>query len=517
MKNRYVRRVGKKIHDLSDNPFLLKGVGIGSWLYLEGYMLKSYKNLDRQRRFEDHINKLVGKDYCDYFFKQYRNIFFTKQDIKLIKEKGFNSIRIPLDYAFLFQPSELKVELDKNSGNWNFLDKIIEVCQSEGVYVILDLHAAPGGQTGTNIDNSKLDKPELFTNPIYQDQTVFVWESLAEHYRDYPIIACYDLLNEPLPKWFSQYNNQLAPLYKRIIKAIRKIDPFHMVTVEGTVWSTDWEIFDSLWDENILLQFHKYWSPPDRNSLREYLEKRESLNVPIFMGEGGENNLLWYSSVFPLYEQLDISYNFWTYKKMDTENSIISFKEPENWTDLLEKKCNRVQAEKILDELLVVIKFKECIIKESVISHIQRKDNFIMNAYAFDDYGQNNSYCNNDNQTLGVIKSHTHIEILGKNKEVINPKFNQYGGELVPNDQRLWVYLKKGEWVQYTFLLSQSSQGVIIIHGQFIENALIYLNNVELKKSGLGFQFKSECKKNILRIVANHKFSFSEIKIESFA
>ena len=51
-------------------------------------------------------------------------------------------------------------------------------------------------------------------------------------------------------------------------------------------------------------QFHKYWNNPDLESLKDYLNIRDKLNVPIFMGEGGENNLQWYYSVFKLYDQM---------------------------------------------------------------------------------------------------------------------------------------------------------------------------------------------------------------------
>lgn len=149
---------------------------------------------------------------------------------------------------------------------------------------------------------------------------------LAERYKDEWIVAGYDLLNEPLPEWFAEHNDQVMPLYREIIAAIREVDARHMIILEGVHWATDWSIFEEkpgneLPDQNLMLQFHKYWNNPDTESIQKYLDAREQLNVPLFMGEGGENNKDWYAGAFRLFEDHGISWNFWTWKKLDTDNS----------------------------------------------------------------------------------------------------------------------------------------------------------------------------------------------------
>jgi endoglucanase len=101
------------------------------------------------------------------------------------------------------------------------------------VYVIIDMHGAPGGQTGANIDDSPNDKPELFIDPRYQDQLVNLWVKIAQRYKDEPTVAAYDLLNEPLPVntgSAEKYKHLLVPLYQRITSEIRKVDQKHMIT-----------------------------------------------------------------------------------------------------------------------------------------------------------------------------------------------------------------------------------------------------------------------------------------------
>ncbi len=453
MTTGFVHRHGTTIHDIHDNPFTLRGVGIGGWLLPEGYMLKSFGAIDRPRRFRSHLSKMVGPAATNAFFASWYQTFFTEWDVRRIKQAGFNSIRIAIDYAFLFEPSETAITLAIIPGHFTILDRIVRSCATEEVYVILDLHAAPGGQTGTNIDNSVSDHPDLFTNELYQQQLLHVWRTIALRYKDEPWIAAYDLLNEPLPKWQAKYNDLLMPLYRRVIQSIRTVDPHHMITIEGLHWATDWSCFTELPDDNILLQFHKYWSNPDKESLAPYLETREQLQVPIFMGEGGENNLPWYYAVFKLYDQLDISFNFWTYKKMDTSNSIVSFAEPSNWPAFLEGTLATDEARIVLEELLHGIQPEQVTWNDNVVNHILQLNNLIIPAHAYDHFGDQTSH--------HAIRSHDSsmrisdgMRLVARDHRVVTPNFRHYGGECPSTDERITLILAPGEWVIYGFYLT---------------------------------------------------------------
>jgi len=450
MKKNFIKRVGKEIHDIYDNPFTLRGVGIGGWLLIEGYMIGSYNDLDRPNRLDKFIASKIDENYKKYFFSEWTKSYFTEDDLKLIKRHGFNSIRIPIDYQFLFEKSSSQIELAIKNENFSILDNIISICSELDLYVILDLHAAPGGQTGTNIDNSFNNRPELFENKIYQLQLCHIWKTIASHYKDEVYIAAYDLLNEPLPEWFSNYIDLLIPIYKDIIAEIRKVDFNHMITLEGIHWSTDWTCFTKILDENLLLQFHKYWNNPDIESIQKYLDVQEQLNVPIFMGEGGENNPLWYSSVFKMYDQLNISFNFWTYKKIDNSNSIITFNKPDNWTKLLQGELNREETKNGFDRLLYNVKFDNTNINEIVINSILRKNTFSTPGYAFD-YTADGCSKLVELSITSSLRINAGVQITDRNREIIKPDFKQFGGEKQRDNQVLFLRLHKNEWVKYTF------------------------------------------------------------------
>lgn len=373
MTNPFLHADGQRIINGQGHEVMLRGIGMGGWLLPEGYMWKFPHEGDRPRRIEAYFVRHLGADKARSFWTSYYQRFITLADIESIRQEGFNSIRIPLHYRFLLTSNHT---LDQ--AHWAILDQVIDWCEQEKLYVILDLHGAPGGQTGTNIDDSAKDHPELFDSIEHQELTVHLWESLATRYKDREIIACYDLLNEPLPNWFSAYHPQLIAVYQRVIHAIRAIDPYHMISLEGAHWATDWSIFDRLWDDNVLYQFHKYWNNPDQASIQPYLDFRTRWNVPIFMGEGGENNTDWYIGAFSLLDEHHISWNFWTYKKMETSNSPYSIIAPRGWDELAQAiaandRMETTRLEGILQAYLDGILLNQCEYHPEVAQAIFRR------------------------------------------------------------------------------------------------------------------------------------------------
>ncbi len=435
-------------------PILLRGFGLGGWLLPEGYMWKFYEACDRPRRMEKLIRDLCGEEYACEFWKRYFDTYITEKDIELISRVGFNSIRLPFNSRTLIEvcPDGSVEFVPELIG---LIDRCIQWCRKHGLYVILDMHGAPGGQTGTNIDDCEHDLPELFTNPANQDLCVSVWRLLAERYAEESTIAGYDLMNEPLPDWFSTYNDRIIPLYRRIRDAIREVDSRHMIILEGTHWATDWTVFDELEtdpiDNNCLLQFHKYWSNPDKPSIEKYLEYRERLQMPIFMGEGGENNLLWYSGIFPLYERHGISWNFWSYKKMDCTNSPISFSIPEKWQVVLDcitqgKLLSKEQALVAFDQFLEAV--STCTkVNKAVFRALKRE---IPLAIPAEQFTSSHILTARIPGIGAFVRMDEKAAVLFCDGHSGDVDFRRYGGEDQPEDQLLCVQLQRGEWLSYT-------------------------------------------------------------------
>ena len=445
----FVSASGQAIVNGEGKEFLLRGVGLGSWLLPEGYMWRMPEGGDRPRRIEKMTQDLLGREKADSFWAKYYDSYITEEDIRFIAELGFNSIRLPINSRPLLNDDSL----------WDRIDAAVSWCRKYRIYIILDLHGAPGGQTGANIDDSEFDLPELFTRRANAVITVELWRKIARRYKDEWIVAGYDLLNEPLPEWFSKYNDRLVPLYTEIIQAVREIDQRHMIILEGAHWATDWSMFTGKLDSNMMLQFHKYWNNPDEESLLPFLERRKELNVPIYMGEGGENNTDWYAGAFRLFEDLNISWNFWTWKKMDTANSPVSIIKPDNWdllTDYLEGgKCPEPEtAEQIFNKYLENIRFENCVFRPGVSNSILRRPPLRIPAvfYSYKGFDRGFHVSKPEKGLSCGFRANDGVKMGFTTGEKAAVNFSHGGGEQWTDDEWMYVELDSNDWLAYDFM-----------------------------------------------------------------
>jgi hypothetical protein len=451
----YIKTRGTQLLNGDGEVIRLRGVGLGGWLLPEGYMWKFPEQGDRPWKMEHYIESCIGKVEADEFWRQYRLNFMTESDIRQIKEEGFNSIRLPFNARLLIE------EEGYRESEMFYIDRVIDWCEDYGLYVILDMHGVLGGQTGTNIDDSLEDQPDYFKERTYQVATVNLWRFIANRYKDRWIVAGYDLMNEPLPNWFATYNKLLMPLYREIIEAIREVDQQHMIILEGVHWSTDWSIFDEILDSNVLYQFHKYWNNPDQDSIKTYLDFRETHQVPIFMGEGGENNKEWYMGAFSMFEDLDISWNFWTYKKMDNNNSLCSITIPYHWDILADNLSKGIvtpkkEAKRILNDFLNKIKFEACTYYQDVADALLCRVPIELPAIFYSNTGKDLGYHMVEayDSRINFRKSdQTYIESISSDVDHIN--FANSGGEGWSTSDRTTIRLRETEWLSYTIYVSE--------------------------------------------------------------
>lgn len=325
----FVHTQGKEIVDGTGRPLLLRGISLGNWLVPEGYMWHlNGGGPESPREIEALVTELIGPQRAHEFWHKYRESYITQPDVHFIKQCGFNSIRVPLHYKFF--------ETDDAEG-FILLDRVIQWAREENLHIILDMHAAPGGQTGTNIDDSD-GYPWLFSDAGALEHTIAVWQRLAQHYRDNPTVLGYDLLNEPVPNYpgLEPFNSAVEPLYKRLATAIRQVDPHHILILGGSEWDTNFSIFGPPFDKNVVYTFHRYHAPAEQATVQKYVDFRDQYNVPIWLGESGENADDWIATFVSVLEKNDIGWAFWPYKKMQATTSVVSFAAPEGWDSIVQ-------------------------------------------------------------------------------------------------------------------------------------------------------------------------------------
>ena len=374
---------GKTIVNGEGEEILLTGWGLGNWLLCEGYMWMAHDlpRFDRPRRIEAMIREMTGESYAGEFWKHFRASYIAESDIRLMAEMGYNSVRIPVN-ARLFLREEPGIHWEEEG--FACLDRVLDWCEQYGIYAMIDLHGAPGGQTGANIDDSADDLCRLLMEDEQFEKGLCLWEALAGRYENRWIVGGYDLLNEPIrPVRFpgdpdlDQYVPRLEEFYEKCIARIRRFDQRHMITLESPHWATEPDFFTHVYDPKMVIHFHRYWCSPDLSAFEPWLAVSEKLNVPLWLGETGENTLEWFSKMMPLAARLNIGFNMWPWKKMDCTNSPCSIPVPEDWDLILEyaRGGNRPEpekAKKILNAYLECIPVEKCRINRELVECIFR-------------------------------------------------------------------------------------------------------------------------------------------------
>ncbi len=374
-QSRFVHTSGTQLIDGKGHPLMLRGTNLGNWLLREGYMFHFEGGPQSAREIDALVNELLGPEAAAKFWKTYLDRYITRDDIQFLKRSGFNSIRVPIHYKYF--------END-NAEGFRLLDRVIGWSRETGLYVVIDLHAAPGGQTGANIDDS-WGYPWIYDSPQEQQHAIDVWKRIAAHYRDSETVLGYDLLNEPIPHFpeLKKFNSQLEPLYRRLVAAIREVDKNHIVILGGAQWDTNFSIFSPPFDSNVMYTFHKYWMKPEQGEIQLYVDFRDKYHVPIWMSESGENTDEWITQFRELLEKNQIGWAFWPYKKMDSPRGIVLFAPPQYWDEVVayaklpggtgevEKHLAKRPAQEHINaafaELLENIQFNKCQINEGYL------------------------------------------------------------------------------------------------------------------------------------------------------
>ncbi|WP_439131278.1 carbohydrate-binding protein [Polaribacter sp.] len=331
-----LRALGKKIVNKNGKEVLLKGIGLGGWMLQEGYMMNSSGAADTQHEFIEKLNDLIGEEETNTFYTNWRKNFIQKRDIDSIAKWGYNSVRLAMHYNLFTKPIEDEPVAGENTWlttGFEMVDELLSWCEENQIYLILDLHAAPGGQgQDAAISDYDSDKPSLWESDLNKSKTVALWGKLAERYKDKEWIGGYDLINEI--NWPID-GSVIRDLYVRITNAIRAHDANHIIYIEGNWFANDFSGLTPPWDSNLVYSFHKYWTYNDTASIQWVLDLRNQHNVPLWMGESGENSNVWYTEAVKLFETNNIGWSWWPWKRIETTVSPFSVKSNQNYEAII--------------------------------------------------------------------------------------------------------------------------------------------------------------------------------------
>jgi len=330
----FLRAEGTRFVNPDGTPFAIRGMSLGNWLVPEGYMFK-FSVHRTPRGIEDVIDYLAGPEEAARFWRDFRDVYVQEQDLAFLSAAGFTTVRIPLHWKFFLDASDLS-KVDPNGEGWALIDRAIGWAKAHNIKVILDIHAAPGGQTGVNHDDGP-GYPLTFYVPEFQRRTIAMWRAIAQRYRDEATVLAYDLLNEPItPYHDTDYlNPRLEPFYEKIAAAIREVDPNHPIIFAAAQWSTNFNVFGPPFIENAGYTYHKFWASHERREVQDYVNFANRWGVPLFLGETGELTDEWNEGYRKLNEKFGIGWSFWTYKNLDSRSTVASITMPEGWDEIV--------------------------------------------------------------------------------------------------------------------------------------------------------------------------------------
>ena len=341
-----VQARGRSLYDPQGQRLLLKGVNAGQILLQEGWMspfaLEPLKNengswatdADGNLQYPEFTEEefraglesnpnLADRD-LEELMEYYYSCFFTEEDFRIIQEElGLNTIRLPFYYLNILN-EDLTLKAEEEA--FAYLDWFIGQAAEHGLYVVLDLHGAPGSQNGYEHSGVAERKAELWTSQANLDATVALWQYISRHYTQTrpdlgAWIATYDLMNEPTYGYKSVTTKECWDFFDTLYDAVRANGDNHVITMEGC-----WD-FAALPDpaeygwENVQYEYHWYNWWPGAIPYEFFYAYQDLSNigrdyeVPVLIGEFTvfEDRDNW-SKELALFDRRGYNWTIWNYK-----------------------------------------------------------------------------------------------------------------------------------------------------------------------------------------------------------
>lgn len=379
-----------KGHDLvkpDGGKLFIMGTNLGNWLNPEGYMF-GFSRMNAPRQINETLSELVGPDKAAEFWQQFKDNYITKADIDYIASTGANTIRLPFHYKLFTDEDYMGLTSDQDG--FARIDSVVSWCKANDLYLILDMHDAPGGQTGDNIDDS-YGYPWLMESAKSQEQFAEIWTNIADRYKNEPTILGYELINEPVATYFEaeqdSLNRKLVDVYKKGVAAIRSVDPNHIILIGAPQWNSNFTPLEGVdFGGQVMYTCHRYGGDPTPDAIRSYIDFRDQMNAPMYMGEIGHNTDEWQAAFVKTMKDNNIGYTFWPYKKRDS-SCMVGITMPEEWEEVVrfaegphhtfaeirEAKPDRAKAQMALDKFIEQCRFENCTPQEGYIASMGMK------------------------------------------------------------------------------------------------------------------------------------------------
>ena len=323
-----LRASGTNIVNASGQTVPLRGVNLGGWFVMEGWMTPlDSGGLPDTYSVMQKLDSRFGVATEQSLITAYQQSWITTTDLDNIKNAGFNLVRVPVWWGQFYVLNNTSPS-GWRSDAFNEMDWLVSNCASRGIYVVFDMHGAVGSQS-TNGDTGQANTNQYWSNSGDQTATSYMWQQIAAHYNGNTTVAGYDLLNEPDN---APSNQAVWDAYSSLYNTIRSADPNHMIFIEGCWGSWNWSMLPAPsqygWT-NVVYEMHEYQynasssavEAGSTNQVNDF-NNHKSWNVPAWIGEFNDfyNDSSVWGFTTSAFNNDGMSWSMWTYKTANALN-----------------------------------------------------------------------------------------------------------------------------------------------------------------------------------------------------
>jgi len=318
---------GRNVVNASGQVVPLRGFNLGGWQVFEKWMTPMDSgSLGDTYGVLQTLDNRFGVATEQSLIKSYQQTWLTTSDLDNIRNAGYNTLRVPVWYGNFYPLNNIS-----NSGwrsdAFEMLDWVVNNAASRGLYVVIDMHGAVGGQS-TADHTGHSGQNQYWSNDNNKGNTAWMWWQIASHFKGNGTVAGYDLLNEPT----GAPSTQAAwDAYQNLYSSIRSVDPDHMIFIEGTFGNWNWSMLPAPsqygWT-NVVYEMHEYQFNGTEDQVRAGTDRQvadfnnhASWNVPGYIGEF---NCFEYPNAWTYtknaYNNAGLSWTMWSYKSTNALN-----------------------------------------------------------------------------------------------------------------------------------------------------------------------------------------------------
>ncbi|KAM0750485.1 glycoside hydrolase, partial [Meredithblackwellia eburnea MCA 4105] len=198
----------------------VRGVNLGSLFIVEPANYVLFQMGCTAYKSEWDCVKGLGKSKAQPAFEDHWNTFFNQSDFQAMVDLGLNTIRIPMGY---WTVDSLIGDDYFCSGSMKYVQQICRWAKQAGLWIILDLHGAPGAQVDYQPFTGQYTKAGFYQESNYQKacQALSNWTTMVHTVDDFSNVVMIQVLNEPIQSKPDEIPGLLDSYYPAAQKAIR--------------------------------------------------------------------------------------------------------------------------------------------------------------------------------------------------------------------------------------------------------------------------------------------------------